>query len=132
MTSRIGLSCLALLAGAALAQPVVAHHSFAMFDNTRSITIHGAVTEFQWTNPHAYLDIDANNGTHYTLELTSPNMMSRGGWTSRTIRQGDVVTAVVAPLRDGRAGGLLLEVTLPDGRHMLPGVPNASRYRRTP
>lgn len=132
MTSRIALSCLVLLAAAVPAAPVVAHHSFAMFDNTRSITIHGPVTEFQWTNPHAYLDIDADNGTHYTLEMTSPNMMSRGGWTSRTIRQGDVVTAVVAPLRDGRAGGLLLEVTLPNGRTMLPGVPNASRYRRTP
>lgn len=132
MKTATGLCCLALVAGAALAPPATAHHSFAMFDNTRSITIHGPVTEFQWTNPHAYLDIDADNGTHFTLEMTSPNMMSRGGWTSRTIRQGDVVTAVVAPLRDGRAGGLLLEVTLPSGRTMLPGVPNPSRYRRTP
>ncbi|MEO5706917.1 MAG: DUF6152 family protein [Alteraurantiacibacter sp.] len=132
MMSRIGLSSLALMTAALLAPPATAHHSFAMFDNTRSITVHGTVSEFQWTNPHAYLDIDADNGTHYTLEMTSPNMMSRGGWTSRTIRHGDVVTAIVAPLRDGRAGGLLLEVTLPNGRTMLPGVPNASRYRRTP
>ncbi len=132
MKTAIGLCCLALLTGAIPATPVVAHHSFAMFDNTRSVTLHGTVTEFKWQNPHAYLEIDADNGQHYTLEMTSPNMMSRGGWTSRTIRTGNVVTAIMAPLRDGRQGGLCLEVTLPDGRVMLPGVPNASRYRRTP
>jgi hypothetical protein len=127
---------LSLAAAAGLAAPVAqAHHSFAMFDNTRSITIHGKATAYQWTNPHAYLEVDAEQaggGTrHYTLEMTSINMMSRGGWTSRTIKAGDTVTVVVAPLRDGRPGGLVLEVLLPNGRHMLPGVPNAQNYRRT-
>jgi hypothetical protein len=115
--------------------PAAAHHSFAMFDNTRSITISGKVTEYQFTNPHAYLDIDAVDArgavTHYTLEMTSPNMLTRGGWSSRTVKSGDSVTAVVAPLRDGRMGGLLLELTLPNGKHMLPGVPNAQNYKRT-
>lgn len=122
-------------AAAVLAGPALAHHSFAMFDNTRSITLHGKVTQYQFTNPHAYLDIDAEDGKgrikHYTLEMTSPNMLSRGGWNSRTLKTGDQVTAIVAPLRDGRAGGLLLEVVLPNGRHMLPGVPNAQNYKRT-
>src|SRR3990167_7690112 len=122
----------AAIAGLALtiAAPVLAHHSFAMFDNTRSITLHGTVTKFQWTNPHAYLEVDADQAggktRHYTLEMTSINMMSRGGWTSRTIKPGDVVTVIAAPLRDGQPGGLVLEVTLPDGRTMLPGVPNAN------
>ena len=128
---------LALLAAAtALAVPALAHHSFAMFDNSRSITLHGKVSKYQWTNPHAYLEIDADNGRggtrHYTLEMTSINMMSRGGWTSRTIKSGDELTVIAAPLRDGRPGGLVLEVTLPNGRKMLPGVPNAQNYRRTP
>ena len=122
-------------AAAMLALPAAAHHSFAMFDNSRSITLHGKVTAYQWTNPHAYLEVDANEGgggtKHYTLEMTSINMMSRGGWTSRTVKAGDVVSVVVAPLRDGQPGGLVLEVTLPDGRHMLPGVPNAQNYKRT-
>jgi len=127
----------AAIAGLALtiAAPVLAHHSFAMFDNTRSITLHGTVTKFQWTNPHAYLEVDADQAggktRHYTLEMTSINMMSRGGWTSRTVKPGDVVTVVVAPLRDGQAGGLVLELVLPNGKHMLPGVPNADRYKRT-
>jgi hypothetical protein len=93
----------------AIATPALAHHSFAMFDNTRSITLHGKATAYQWTNPHAYLEVDAEQaggGTkHYTLEMTSINMMSRGGWTSRTIKAGDVVTVVVAPCAtDGLAG----------------------------
>jgi hypothetical protein len=123
----------------AAAVPAAAHHSFAMFDNSRSITIHGKVSAYQFTNPHAYLDIDADSAVgvgatapkHYTLEMTSPNMLVRGGWSSRTVKAGDTVTAVVAPLRDGRPGGLLLELTLPTGKHMLPGVPNAQNYRRT-
>ncbi|HEX7711438.1 MAG TPA: DUF6152 family protein [Sphingomonadaceae bacterium] len=111
--------------------PAFAHHSFAMFDNTRSVTLHGKVTAFQWTNPHSYLELDADDGIHYTFEMTSPNMLSRGGWTSRTIKAGDVVTVVEAPLRDGKHGGLLLEVTLPNGHKMEPGVPNVQRYKRT-
>ena len=133
MKPAIGLLGLGI---ALAASPAPAHHSFAMFDNTRSITLHGKVAVYQWTNPHAYLEVDAEQaegGTrHYTLEMTSINMMSRGGWTSRTIKPGDVVTVVMAPLRNGKAGGLVLEVTLPDGKHMLPGVPNAERYQRTP
>ena len=130
--------CAAFLGVAAvLASPVAqAHHSFAMFDSSRSITLHGTVSKYQWTNPHGYLEIDAEQPggemKHFTLEMTSINMMTRGGWTSRTVKAGDVVTAIAAPLRDGRAGGLLLELTLPDGRKMLPGAPNAQNYRRTP
>jgi len=120
---------------ALLAVPALAHHSFAMFDNTRSITIRGKVTVYQWTNPHAFLEIDADNGAggikHYSLEMTSPNMLSRGGWSSRTVKTGDVVTAVVSPLKDGQPGGLLLKLTLPNGKEMLPGVPNAARYKIT-
>jgi len=131
---RLGRVALPALAGL-LAVPAAAHHSFAMFDNTRSVTLHGKVTAYQWTNPHSYLDIDAEDGKggikHYTMEMTSPNMLHRGGWSSRTVKAGDVVTAVMSPLRDGQPGGLLLELTLPGGKKMLPGVPNAQRYKIT-
>jgi hypothetical protein len=131
-----GISLAALpTAIALLAVSAGAHHSFAMFDNSRSITIQGKVTVYQWTNPHAFLEIDADTGggniKHYALEMTSPNMLSRGGWSSRTVKPGDIVRAVVSPLKDGQAGGLLLELTLPNGRKMLPGVPNAHRYKIT-
>jgi hypothetical protein len=133
LTTRIGMAL--PLAAALAALPASAHHSFAMFDNTRSVTLHGKVTAYQWTNPHSYLDIDAEDGKggtkHYTMEMTSPNMLHRGGWSSRTVKAGDVVTAVMSPLRDGQSGGLLLELTLPNGKKMLPGVPNAQRYKIT-
>ena len=135
MSFRTAILALPVLAAALAGPAAQAHHSFAMFDNTRSITLHGKVAVYQWTNPHAYLEVDADQPggatRHYTLEMTSINMMSRGGWTSRTVKRGDEVTVIVAPLRDGRPGGLVLELILPSGRHMLPGVPNAQNYKRT-
>jgi hypothetical protein len=134
MSRHLRLSSLGLLAMAAFtAPPAAAHHSFAMFDNTRSVTLHGKVNYYQWTNPHAYLQIQADDGKGgskaYTLEMTSPNMLHRGGWSSRTVKPGDEVTAIMSPLRDGQPGGLLLVLTLPSGKQMLPGVPNAQRYK---
>ena len=119
----------------ALLSPAFAHHSFAMFDHTRTLTLKGTVTKFQWTNPHAYLELDvaAADGkvSHFTIELTSINMMQRQGWRSTMIKAGDKVTAVVSPLLDGQPGGLLLEVTLPDGKVLEPGVPAVQSFKRS-
>ena len=137
-----GLSILLLLADAGSA---LAHHSFAMFDHSRTLTLKGEVTKFQWTNPHAILEIDVpgsggpgspgnpgDGATHYTLELTSINMMQRLGWRSNFIKAGDKVKAVMAPLLNGEHGGLLLEVTLADGKTLEPGVPAIGTFKRTP
>jgi len=119
-----------------LASPLLAHHSFAMFDHTQTLTLKGSVTRFQWTNPHAYIELDVPDAkgavTHYSLECTSINMMQRAGWRSNMIKAGDKVKAVVAPLINGDPGGLLLEITLPDGKVLEPGVPAATTYKRTP
>ena len=117
------------------AVPAFAHHSFAMFDHTRTVTLKGEVTKFQWTNPHALLELDVpgpEGVRHYTLELTSINMMQRLGWRSTDIKAGAKVKAVMAPLVNGEAGGLLLEITLPDGKKLEPGVPAAGTFKRTP
>jgi hypothetical protein len=127
------LTCLLLLVATAAS---FAHHSFAVYDHNRTLTLHGTVTKFQWTNPHAYLELDvpdAKGATkHWSLEMTSINMMQRTGWRSNMIKFGDKVTAVMAPLLDGQPGGLCLEVTLPDGKKMEPGVPLANTFKRTP
>ena len=131
---------LAIGAGAILvlfvtAGSTLAHHSFAMFDHTRTLTLKGEVTKFQWTNPHAILELDVpgrDGIQHFTLELTSINMMQRLGWRSTFIKAGDKVKAVMAPLLNGERGGLLLEVTLPDGRSLQPGVPALNTFKRTP
>src|SRR6187397_3378046 len=89
---------------------LVAHHSFAVFDHTQSVTVTGTVSKFQWTNPHGFIELDyaAADGKmkHYTLELTSINMLTRSGWTSRSVKAGEKVTAIAAPLLSGEPGGL--------------------------
>lgn len=116
--------------------PVLAHHSFAMYDHTRTVTLKGEVTKFQWTNPHAYLDIDVKqkDGTtkHYSIEMTSINMMTRLGWRSNMIKAGDLVSVTMAPLLNGEPSGLMLDVTLPDGKKLEPGVPAVQTFKRTP
>ncbi len=116
--------------------PAMAHHSFAVFDHTRTLTIRGTVTKFQWTNPHGFLEVDVPqpDGTtkHFSIELTSINMMQRTGWRSNMIKAGDKVTAIVAPLLSGDPVGLGLEVTLADGTKRDLPVPAAGSFKRTP
>ena len=124
------------LLAVATAAPALAHHSFAVFDHTRTVIIKGAVRTFQWTNPHGFIDVDVPDGKGnvkpFTIELTSINMLSRVGWRSNMIKAGDNVKAVVAPLLSGQPGGLLLDITLPDGRKLESPVPGASTFKRTP
>jgi hypothetical protein len=113
----------------------LAHHSFAVYDHSRTVTLNGKVTKFQWSNPHAYLDIDVNDKgavKHYTLECTSINMMQRLGWRSNMVKAGDKVKAVAAPLLNGQPGGLLIELTLASGEKRELGVPAANTFKRTP
>jgi hypothetical protein len=125
-----------VVALAVIGVSLTAHHSFAVFDHTQSVTVTGTVTKFQWTNPHGFLEMDyaaADGKTkHYTLELTSINMLTRAGWTSRSIKAGEKVVAIAAPLLSGEPGGLLLEVKLADGRTLASPVPAAGTFKRTP
>ena len=112
----------------------VLHHSFAMFDTTKQVTLVGTVTTFEWTNPHAYIEIDVpgdngpgNNVKHWTIELGSPSILQQAGWKFKDLKYGDKVTAVVNPLKSGQAGALLMRVTLPDGRVLGNGPGAAGR-----
>lgn len=110
-----------LLAGSVAA---AAHHSFAMFDQSAKKTLEGVVTSFQWSNPHAYIEIDVpaeaggdNAGkVHWTIELGSPSILMQSGWKYSDLKAGDHVTAEISPLKNGSNGGLLEYVSLPDGR----------------
>ena len=108
-----------------------AHHSFAMFDTANPLTLTGVVTDFQWTNPHVYIELDVSDGAddgdkrakHWTIELGSPSILMRGGWKFNILKKGDKVTAVVSPLRNGDPGSLLTRITLADGRMLGNGGP---------
>ena len=107
------------VAALAVATAAYAHHSFAMFDQSKQLSLKGTVREFQWTNPHAWihLDVPGTDGTKETwqVELNSPNNLKRQGWKSTGVKTGDQVTLVLNPLKDGSKGGLFVSVTLPDG-----------------
>lgn len=97
-----------------------AHHSFAMFDQTQKVTLKGKVTEFQWTNPHAFIHLEVP-GTGaaevWEIELNSPNNLKRQGWKSSSLKAGDQITLQTYPLRDmsDHKGGLFITLTLADG-----------------
>lgn len=117
MSMAARLAALIILAGAS---PVMAHHSFAMFDQSKPVTLSGSVTAFEWTNPHAYIEMDVTRDKggvqHWSIELGSPSILMQAGWKFKDLKKGDKVTARISPLRSGQPGGLLIQVTLADGR----------------
>ena len=126
----------AALAGACAvvaAAPALAHHSFAMFDYRNKITLTGTVRSFQWTNPHAYIELeveDAGAAKTYQVECASPNVLTRIGWKFNTIKAGDKVTLLINPLKSGQPGGMLQEASLPDGRKLSDGNPPNGSFDR--
>ena len=116
-SKQAGLLALGL---GSLALPAFAHHSFAMFDQTKQMSVQGTVKEFQWTNPHAFIRVEATvNGSTdvWEVELNSPNNLKRQGWSSQSVKTGDKVMVVLNPLRElaKHKGGLFVAATLSDG-----------------
>jgi hypothetical protein len=105
-----------------LSAPAWVHHSGAMFDREKVISITGTVTEFNWTNPHASFRVDVPNASgksdSWAIEMNSPNNLVHLGWKRTSIKSGDKVTVKINPLRDGRPGGLYIGITLPDGKYL--------------
>ncbi|MEO8307864.1 MAG: DUF6152 family protein [Pseudomonadota bacterium] len=103
-----------------VARPAHAHHSFAMFDNEHQVKVTGTVTKFEWQNPHIYIFATGGEAGKeakaWTIEGASPGILNRIGWKFNIVKPGDKVMMIIAPLRSGEPGGLLKEITLPDGR----------------
>jgi hypothetical protein len=122
-SSRV-VSLFALLA---VASSVWAHHSFAMFDLDKEITLEGTVKDVQWANPHVWLELDVADAdgrtTKWSFEMGTTGMLTRAGWKSSTLKVGDRVKVVCNPLRSGDPSGRLVTVTLPGGGVLGPGGP---------
>jgi hypothetical protein len=118
---------LLILMAAICALPVIAHHSFAMFDSERQVLLKGKVTEFLWQNPHIYIHLEAPDAKgklrEWTIECANPGILNRLGWKFNMIKKGDQISTVVAPLRTGEPGALLKQVKIADGRVFGNGVP---------
>ncbi len=101
------------------ASSALAHHSFAMFDQSKSVTLQGTVKDFRWTNPHVFIQLlvktEGGSEEEWSIEMTSPEHLARVGWRPGTLKPGDKVTLVIHPMRDGSAGGQYLSGTGPDG-----------------
>jgi hypothetical protein len=107
----------------ALALPVLAHHSgAAVFDNTKKIDLTGVVTKVEWVNPHAhfYIDVKDSTGkvTNWNLELASPSILVRNGWTRHSVKEGDTVTVTGSRARDNSNFGIAQTIVFPDGRKL--------------
>ena len=117
------------LAGIAVALcvgPSLAHHSFAMFDAEKKVTLEGIVKEFQWTNPHAWIMVTVadseGKAEPWAIEMNGPSGLVRQGWKPKTLTPGMPITLTIHPLKDGTHGGQFLAVKLPDGTEL--GNPN--------
>ena len=116
--TRTGLVAAAL--ALALASPAWSHHSHAMFDHSKQVSVSGTVTEFVYRNPHVFLYIDVKSESgdtvNYWIELSNlTNMITRGIGRS-TFKPGDKVTAKLHPLLDGRPGGSYVTIVAADGK----------------
>jgi hypothetical protein len=100
-----------------------AHHSNAAYDADHPQTMEGTVKQVNWTNPHItfVIEKDAKGGeaaSTWVLEVSSPGVLTRSGWTKRSLQPGDHAVFRYLPLRDGNPGGFLQKVTLPSGQDL--------------
>ena len=131
MRQRLLLIC--LLTGIAL--PVLAHHSFSMFDEKKETVLKGEVKEFQWSNPHTWIQLNVTDESgkvvEWSIEGGSPNLVGRQGWKRNTFKPGDKVEITVHPMRDGQPGGSFMRAVLPDGRRLggdqIPAAPAVAK-----
>jgi hypothetical protein len=96
-----------------------AHHSGAMYDSSKTVTVSGKITEFLWRNPHSSFAVEVINAEGkpeiWAVEMNAPANLIPLGWKRTTLKPGDKVTVTVRPMRNGTPGGSYVSVKLADG-----------------
>ena len=133
MTKSAVLATIVVATALLSAAPAVSHHSGAMFEPEKVVTLEGVVKEFEYTNPHSWLFVNVHNEqggeTLWGFEAEGPSALMRAGIRANSLRPGDQVTVRARPLRDGRPAGAWVSVTKSDGTVLNPRlapVPAAS------
>jgi hypothetical protein len=103
----------------ALSGPAQAHHTAAMFDTTKTVTITGPIKDVQWQNPHVYIEVVSadpdSSGKLWSIECSPPSILVRRGWSVHSLAVGDKISVQAHPLRDGGPAGYLMNVTTKAG-----------------
>jgi hypothetical protein len=103
-------ACLALLC-----ESVLAHHGVAGYDMTKTVTLHGTVSKFDWSNPHVVVYVDAKNDSgelqHWTVEFAAPVHMVRAGWSKNAMKAGDEIVIDTHPSKNGAPVGISSTIT---------------------
>ena len=126
MNTRRAVFAAVLLTIASRSGPLVAHHSFSMFEMDKNVTYTGVVVDYMWNNPHVHFTVDIKPGAgvdpatigRWDVEGGSTNIMTRQGWNRATLKPGDPITLVGHPMRDGSKGISLFYMIRPDGKRM--------------
>ncbi|MDT8397732.1 MAG: DUF6152 family protein [Pseudomonadales bacterium] len=118
------LKSLLLLISVLATTPLAAHHSTAMFDDQKQITVTGVIKEFQYTNPHSWLlvDVTAADGSVSTwgFEAEGPTTLMRSGIRKSTLPVGAKITITGNPMKDGRPAAAWSNAILEDGTVLNP------------
>jgi hypothetical protein len=100
--------------------PLLAHHGAAEYDNTKSISVQGTVTEVKYVNPHVLIVFaakdDKGQAVEWTAESQSPNLLSRRGWSRSTLKPGDQITVTGHPVKNGVPAMSTQKIVFADGR----------------
>ena len=119
----------AVIGSLVIASPLLAHHEWPV-DRTQRITLHGTVTAITWANPHVTIAVDVeSNGSieHWRVGGSSPQFMSKCGWTKKTLTPGDVITVIGYRFKDGTTAALMRTIVLASGQEMYYGAPPLSK-----
>jgi hypothetical protein len=115
MQKRLPIIVAAVAALLVLSVPAFAHHGVAGYDLAKTVTVHGTVTKFDWSNPHVVVYVDAKNDSgemqHWTIEFASPVHMVRAGWSKNSMKAGDDIAIDTHPSRNGAPIGITSTIT---------------------
>ena len=118
MTRRALLAALGVLIGST--RRASAHHSTAMYDMAKPVTVKGTVKRFEWTNPHAFIFMDVKDektgSVEWEIELMSLNHLRSYGWMRTTVKPGDMISATGGAAKSGAPSMISAVIELPDGR----------------